>query len=355
MPIYMTHPRFATAFHRAAVAAACIAAASAAHAGTEATVYGVADVYAAYQKGDRSEFRVESGGLAGSRIGVAASHDVSPDLKAIAKAEAGVALDTGASNQGGLTWGRQAYVGLAGSFGTVTLGRQYTPEFNALDGDDPFDTGAGSAVSSGIVTSLGGVRANNSIAYEAPKAAGFDFTVMAAAGEPTSGSSSNGDYFSANLRYTVGSVGAGLTLSHLNKPADGAVAANAALISGTWDAGVASVMGGVQLVRNATQAAGVQDDRTELFAGVRVPVGAEAFWAGAGTGSTRHATGTRATQASLAWIHSFDKSTKFYAVATTLHNGASTAFTVDTATGSGPAVSPGKDASGLQAGLLYRF
>ena len=339
----------------AAIAAAC-ATSFAAHAGTEASLYGVADAYAAYQKGNRSQFSVDSGGLAGSRIGVSASHDISPDLKAIAKIEAGVNLDSGTNGQGtGVIWGRQAYGGLAGSFGSLTLGRQYTLEFKALDTDDPFDTGAGSAISSGIVTSLGGVRANNSIVYEAPKFGGFDLSVMAAAGEATTGSTSDGDLFSANLRYHVGPIGVGLTLSHLNKPVDGDVAANAALLAGTWDAGSFSLMGGAQVVRNATQAANSRDDRTEFFAGAHLPLGAEEFWFGAGTGSTKHVDGTRATQGSIAWLHHLDKSTTIYGVATTLHNGSASAFTIDTATGNGPAVSPGQDASGLQVGFLYRF
>jgi len=353
----MTHTiRSQQAIRAIAIAVSCVASSFAAHAGTEASLYGVADVYAAYQKGDRSEFSVDSGGLAGSRIGVSASHDISPDLKAIAKIEAGVNLDTGTNGQGtGVIWGRQAYGGLAGGFGSLTLGRQYTLEFNALDTDDPFDTGAGSAISSGIVTSLGGVRANNSIVYAAPKFGGFDLSLMAAAGEATAGSTSNGDLFSANLRYSAGPIGIGLTLSHLNKPVDGDVAASAVLLAGTWDAGSFSLMGGAQAVHNATQAANTQDDRTEFFAGARVPVGADEFWLGTGTGSTKHVDGTRATQGSVAWLHHLDKSATIYAVATTLHNGSATSFTIDTATGNGPAVSPGQDASGLQVGFLYRF
>ena len=344
------------AIRLAAIAAACVASSLSAHAGTEASLYGVADVYAAIQKGDRSEFSVDSGGLAGSRLGVSASHDISPDLKAIAKIEAGINLDTGTNGQGsGVIWGRQAYGGLTGGFGSLTLGRQYTLEFNALDTDDPFDTGAGSAISSGIVTSLGGVRANNAIVYEAPKFGGFDLSLMAAAGESTTGSTSNGDMFSANLRFADGPIGVGLTLTHVNKSVDGDVAADAVLLAGTWNPGPFSLMGGAQVVRNSTQAADTQDDRAEFFAGARVPVGAEEFWLGAGTGSTRHVDGTRATQGTVAWLHHLDKSATIYAVATTLHNGSATSFTIDTATGSGPAVSPGKSASGLQMGFLYRF
>ena len=304
------------AIRLAAIAAACVASSLSAHAGTEASLYGVADVYAAIQKGDRSEFSVDSGGLAGSRLGVSASHDISPDLKAIAKIEAGINLDTGTNGQGsGVIWGRQAYGGLTGGFGSLTLGRQYTLEFNALDTDDPFDTGAGSAISSGIVSSLGGVRANNAIVYEAPKFGGFDLSLMAAAGESTTGSTSNGDMFSANLRFADGPIGVGLTLTHVNKPVDGDVAANSALLAATWNPGAFSLMGGAQVVRNSTQAADTQDDRAEFFAGARVPVGAEEFWLGAGTGSTRHVDGTRATQGTVAWLHHLDKSATIYAVA----------------------------------------
>ena len=128
------------------------------------SLYGVADIYAEVGKGDRHEVSLNSGGVSGSRLGFDASKDLGDGLKAVAKLEAGFALDHGTSTQGGILFGRQAYAGLSGAFGTVTAGRQYTPQFVALDTNDPFDTGAGSAVSSGIV-SLFASRANNSIVW----------------------------------------------------------------------------------------------------------------------------------------------------------------------------------------------
>ena len=131
---------------------ALLGAVPAASAATDVSIYGVVDLYGAYQRGDRTEVRLDSGGLSGSRLGFSASHDLPGGLKALGRLEAGVAADNGMSTQGGRTWGRQAWVGLAGGFGTVMLGRQYTPNFVGLATDDPFDAGAGSSVSNGIVS-----------------------------------------------------------------------------------------------------------------------------------------------------------------------------------------------------------
>lgn len=329
--------------------------ACAAHAGTDVTVYGVADLYGAIQKGDRTESKVDSGGLSGSRLGVGASHDLGGSLKAIAKIEAGVSADTGTSGQGGRTWGRQAYGGLSGDFGTLTLGRQYTPTFNALDNEDPFETGAGSAISSGIVSTIGGTRADDSIAYELPRLGAFTANVMYAAGESTTGANTNNSFFGGSARFTLGALGVSVTYGHVNRPTNEGVATNSLLLSGAYDFGSFSLSGGVQGVRNLTGQPDTSDDRTEAFAGIHVPVGPGTIWFGAGTGATKSVHGSRATQVSAAYLHALDKSTTPYAVVTSIHNGSIAAYTDDTATGAGPSVSPGVTASAVQIGGRYRF
>jgi predicted porin len=342
--------------YRGIAVASCLACAAAvAHAEPTVTIYGVADAYLAFQKGDRSEVKVDSGGMAGSRLGFSATQELGKGTQAIAKFEAGIGADTGTSNQNGITWGRLTWVGLTGSLGTLTLGRQYTPTFVAVDTDDPFDTGAGSAASSGIVSILGGARANNSIAYELPKFGGVTVDTMYAAGESTIGSAQNKSFFGASARYASGPLGAGITYAHLNRSDDGGVAAYSLLVSGTYDFGAVKLMGGVQGVRNSTLKANAADDRVEYYAGVHVPFGEDALWLGAGTGSIRHLGNSRATQLSVGYLHSLFKNTTLYGVATTISNDANAAYTTDTATGAGPAVSQGKDASALQVGMMYRF
>ena len=59
-----------------------------------------------------------------SRIGFRGTEDLGNGLQAFFILENGLALDTGTLQQGGRLFGRQALVGIKGSFGTVTLGRQ---------------------------------------------------------------------------------------------------------------------------------------------------------------------------------------------------------------------------------------
>jgi predicted porin len=338
--------------------------ATAAHAGTDVSIYGVVDVYAAVQKGDRTETRLDSGGLSGSRLGFSASHDLPAGLKVLGRLEAGVAADNGMSTQGGRTWGRQAWVGLAGSFGTVMLGRQYTPTFVALDTDDPFDAAAGSSVSNGIVSIVGGPRADNAIGYESPKLGPVSIYAMAALAESAS-SNTRGNYYGVNVRYSEGALGVGLTYSMQQKAVDNGADASSITLGASYDFGGAKLMGGLQYVKNTTRAANLDDDREEAFIGVQVPMGDGSLWAGAGTGRFKDISDTRASQASIGYLHNLDKSTTLYVVGTTVKNGAVGtlsdgagnffAASADTATGAGPAVSQGRDAHQVIVGLRYRF
>jgi predicted porin len=318
------------------------------------SLYGVADAYLEVGKGDRHEVSLNSGGLSGSRLGFDASKDLGDGLKAIAKLEAGFAIDHGTSTQCGVLFGRQAYAGLSGGFGTLTAGRQYTPQFIALDTNDPFDTGAGSAVSSGVV-SLFESRANNSLVWSAPTSGGFAVTAMVALGESSAGSQTNSSLASVDLHYGSGNSGVNLTLTSLKKADDAGVNATAVTLGGTYDFGALKLMGGVQLVNNSTRAAATEDNRREFFAGINVPFGADALWLGAGTSKTENVSGTTASQYSLGYIHSVAKGVDVYGVLTDIKNGSATAYSDDTATGAGPAVSPGKSASAAQVGFRYRF
>jgi predicted porin len=329
--------------------------ACAVHADSEVTLYGVADAYGAWQKGDRSELKVDSGGLSGSNVGVRASHDLPHGLKAVAVVEAGIDLKNGTSGADGRTWGRQAYVGLSGELGKLTLGRQYTPTFNALDCDDAFQTGAGSAISSAIVTTVGGTRIDNAIAYELPDMGDYHANLMAAAAESGLGSDRNGSFVSGSVRYAPGKLGVSLTWGRINRLAPADMAVESLLLAGIYDFGSFSLSGGVQGVRHLASGDGTYVNRTEAYAGVHVPMGSGTVWLGGGTGASNGVHDSRATQASAAYLYALDGNTTLYGVLTRLDNGRRTAYTVDTATGTGPSVSPGIAASALQLGGHYRF
>ena len=71
-----------------------------------------------------------------SRVGFRGNEDLGNGLRAVFTAEMGFAPDMGTSAQGGRLFGRQAFVGLAGPWGAVTVGRQYSMLFwSMMDSD----------------------------------------------------------------------------------------------------------------------------------------------------------------------------------------------------------------------------
>lgn len=102
-------------------------------------------------------------GSAPSRLGFRVSEDLGGGLRGLATLEMGIAPDTGALNQGGRAFGRQSFVGLAGPWGSVTLGRQYTMLFwSLLDADILGPNIHGLASFDAYIPNA---RADNSIAY----------------------------------------------------------------------------------------------------------------------------------------------------------------------------------------------
>ena len=104
-----------------------------------------------------------TGGSAPSRLGFRGSEDLGGGLRAVFTLEEGIAVDTGALNQGGRAFGRQAFVGLSAPWGTVSLGRQYSMLFwSQLDADilGPAMFGSGS-----LDSYLPNARVDNAIAY----------------------------------------------------------------------------------------------------------------------------------------------------------------------------------------------
>jgi len=114
-------------------------AASAAHAQSSVTLYGLIDEGLNYVSNVQTgraggalagsrQVALSDGatGIGGSRWGIKGSEDLGGGLRAIFTLENGFNINTGGLSQGGLMFGRQAFVGLSGQAGQVTLGRQYS-------------------------------------------------------------------------------------------------------------------------------------------------------------------------------------------------------------------------------------
>jgi len=111
----------------------------AAFAQSSVTIYGIADVgLQGFSNGSGKQTNISSGQESGSRLGFKGTEDLGGGLKANFVLEQGILLDTGASDQGGKTFGRTSIVGLSGDFGALNLGRDKTTTLKFFDNFDPF-------------------------------------------------------------------------------------------------------------------------------------------------------------------------------------------------------------------------
>ena len=161
------------------VALAVLAASGAAMAQSTVTLYGVADVWVGSVKvetgsSSTTSTSMISGGVSTSRWGMKGSEDLGGGLKAIFQFEQGVSVDTGAA----ANFGRQAYVGVAGGFGTVKLGLISSPFDNfqgASDGAFDSDLAPANNPGAGVFRTSNEYigKVSNTIAYESPTYSGF--------------------------------------------------------------------------------------------------------------------------------------------------------------------------------------
>ncbi|SDR36968.1 Outer membrane protein (porin) [Paraburkholderia fungorum] len=186
-----------------------------AHAQSSVTLYGLIDESVQYVNNATpqggSVVKLYQGNLQGSRWGLKGTEDLGGGLKAIFQLENGFDVNNGSMN-GGLLFGRQAYVGLTSdSFGTTTLGRQYDPIVDLvqpLTGDNYF--GSTFATPGDVDNNDNSFRVNNAIKYVSPVFSGFQFEGMYALGG-AAGSTGSGQTWAGAATYATGpfSIAAG--------------------------------------------------------------------------------------------------------------------------------------------------
>ena len=301
------------------IALAVLAASGAAMAQSSVTLYGVADVWLGSSKvevggvGIRQNV-VDTSGVNGSRWGLKGAEDLGGGMKAIFTLESGFSLDTGASAQGGLLFGRQAFVGLQSDFGTVSLGRQYGAYedlHSVVDNNYSaftFEANAGVAAN-GIPDYT--VRVNNSVAYTSPVFSGFSGKVLYGFGEnkntPVVGNSST-NIASLHLKYANGPLLVGYAYQEEKQTLGDKNKYN--LIGGTYDFGVVKLLGSYHQIKNNT----TKDKEYQV--GVVVPIGAAAISAGyAHSKSDVGSVSNTGKGASILATYNLSKRTSLYAAA----------------------------------------
>jgi len=195
------------------VAAGALLAGSA-YAQTSVTLYGIADVSVRYTNhadaANHGQTQMTDGAVTQSRWGLKGTEDLGNGLKAIFQLENGYSLDTGKLNSANTIFNRQAYVGLAGTFGAVKLGRQYTEGFNFFGDYDPLTIGNYTANAWPFF--LTQFRANNVVSYSGQFGGlnvGASYGFGEKPGSFTQASTGGNPYFGARAAYEFGPFGIG--------------------------------------------------------------------------------------------------------------------------------------------------
>lgn len=251
---------------------------------------------------DSSGHLIGSGGLSGSRLGFRGTEDLGNGLKANFVLEYAVENDIngglGQDLVGNRT--RQAFIGLAGNWGSVNVGRLQSA---AYDWDCTTAPLAGSGLDAKsklaghmLLSCGGGGRVNNAVAYNSPNFSGFTFAVnharltenQNAVGTvmPTAGSQSLDNDAYANIiggGYNNGPLAINAVWSKVDNSAKSTVATVYTTeevtewgISGSYNFGMLKLFGAYQNadwdVKSTTLSRNSDNDKWTI--GVAVPVGA---------------------------------------------------------------------------------
>jgi general bacterial porin, GBP family len=165
-----------------------------ARAQSSVTVYGLASVETLRVTGFNagtvtaptivSQYRLDNSKVTNSRLGFRGVEDLGGGLKAVFDLESAIAIDTGSAANASKFWNRGSYVGLAGSFGSVLLGRQWDIEDEIMA---PYFIGAGYAVFQYTEFLYISDLVDNAVKYTSPTIGGVKLQALVAPGEGAAG------------------------------------------------------------------------------------------------------------------------------------------------------------------------
>jgi len=360
-----------------ALAAFAFLGAASAQSSSSVTLWGLMDAGVShFTQGGVDKTMLDTSGTAGSQLGFRGTEDLGGGMSANFWLESSIVNDTGSglSSSGGLTFNRRSTVSLAGNFGEVRLGRDYTPSWSNHNAFDAFNTsgaGAGSNITAVGINPLTGVRADNSISYLwgfAPNGStntgrGVYGNLMYAFAENVSGQPALGEYAGGRLGYANGPVNAAISYA---KSKGTPYAADAAAGYSTfkefnlgvaYDFGVAKLM--THVGTNNTDAAGTK--YTHWGIGAKINAGPGYIPVSYNSAKQNDATSKGANQIAAGYVYILSKRTFLYTTVSHINNKNNGTFTFKGANGGG---NPGFAAvhgfafgagTGYSIGLRTRF
>lgn len=307
---------------------------SLAQAQSSVAVYGIVDAGIVREQGgvNGSATNISSGIGSASRLGFRGTEDLGNGVSALFVLEAGYRLDTGASDVSGSIFNRQAYVGLKSDAGSLTLGRQYTPYYNAVSQvADPFGAGYAGSAKNLMPTAGVNTRTSNAIVYASPVVNGFSGELSYSLAEQ-GGNSIAGRQIGAALSFGAGKLNARLAHNHRNNDVAGLAGVTDrqigrnTLLAANYNFGVAKAyaayginegLNSAPLANNSNPFGGVapvaSTDSRDMLIGVQLPFGANALMASFIRKDDRTAFNQDADQWAVGLTRSLSKRTSLYA------------------------------------------
>jgi predicted porin len=358
------------------IALAVLAAAGAASAQSSVTLFGVVDAAYTYGNGSVAKVsRLHNSAYNSSRLGFRGTEDLGGGMSASFWLEAGMANDSGAgantnannqaqaaalgNGQQGLTFNRRSTVSLAGGWGELRLGRDYTPQFWNLTVFDPWGTnGVGTTLTlTGAATIAGAaaggtsgptIRASNSIGYFLPgNLGGFYGQFQYYMGENLQNGAAtedNGTGAGARVGYANGPLNVGLAFSSTNYDTANLGDRRAVNVGASYNFGVATLMGQISNDKNDVAKA------KGFLLGVSMPMGAGEIRASYSQTKLDTAGDPRARQVAVGYIHNLSKRTAVYTSIARVNNNAASAVALN-----GSATAAGEGSTGFDLGIRHAF
>ncbi|QRR33996.1 porin [Hydrogenophaga sp. YM1] len=394
-------------FTAVAGAIATLGWASSAHAQSNVTIYGLLDAaVTAYSTSagtrlpggagaamaKRSGTQLDSGVGPGSRLGFRGQEDLGGGLHAKFVLESGIGVDTGGLQQGGLAFGRQAFVGIgSGKAWSLTAGRQYSPMNAAFalatptygfywggvqtNSGYPFWPSVGEAPGSGFFQ--GSARVDNSILFSGTMGA---FTGELMIGLGNENARQTGRLINPAITYASGPLTLRASYARHKQGAAGITATaepewlSQYIVGGSYKFGWAELFTGVHGAKgpknagNLSAAATLGSPTANLFAyswqeersvwfGARVPLGSGTLLASIGRNKFEYATGPdgESTALLLGYEYPLSKRTVLYGNFGSIRNNAHSNSPLSATVSVLPASGFNSDVKATSFGIRHAF
>jgi predicted porin len=314
------------------------------------TVYGVVDAAVSLEDtgapGEKRRTVINSGDQSSSRLGFRGTEDLGNGLKAMFNIEAGVSLDTGAADSA--LFGRRSVVGLQGNFGTVTVGREYSPIAAVAGAADALGQGFYGSNLSAFTSNRLTRRISNSVNFKSAAMSGFTVGAAYGAGERDA-TDPSGDLMGVSLEYANGPFYVGGGYQTLERLASGD--------DKEYVLGAGYKFGKVEVKANYLVAdqTGANNKFEQLNLGATLAMGPGKFFANVQQNKLEN--GAKGNGFTVAYSHSLSKRTNLYASYATLRNNDLGVFGINaSSTNVTPvATALGADPSALTVGLRHAF